>query len=86
MDEMVTFSARLSVIEMLLTLLLVELVKSHTGPPEMAIERLRTMFWNAGPNLSSMAPQTEKVFRHEWERRIDILFDDAARVLKASQK
>jgi hypothetical protein len=88
MDEIkeAAFSARLGVIEMMLTLLLTEHIKAGPDIPEIAVERLRTLFWESGPRKPSAAhpdgsPQMQ-AFRREWERRVDILFDDAAKVLR----
>jgi hypothetical protein len=80
-------SARLGVIEMLLVMVLVEL----TGPRDRAnakaaLERVRTTLWNANPNLDDPSiennPSAMRAFRQEWERRIDLLFDDALLILK----
>ncbi len=85
MDEKEAASAaRLSVIEMLLTLLLVEFTKTQAADPRAEIERLRATLWNTNPDLLGLDPQTAKVFRREWERRIDILLDDAADLLRGS--
>jgi hypothetical protein len=80
-------SARLGVIEMLLVMALVELA----GPRDSAnakatLERVRTTLWNANPNLDDPSiknnPSAMRAFRQEWERRIDLLFDDALLSLK----
>jgi hypothetical protein len=85
-DDTAKLTTRLRDTEVLLSLMLAQLSKPAPENLEVALERLRIMFWDAAPGTS---PDLRKdgpriwAFQPEWQARIETLFNDALRLLSA---
>jgi hypothetical protein len=80
------YAARFTILELMVAWLLSEMIKPYSGAkPEEVVERLRTILWEAVPNLGTRPENQQMAFRREWDRRMDYLFDWVTQLLGSSE-